>query len=179
MAFYQATIPPLPDSLRLDGQTAVLTGATAGIGLELSLQLLSRGLRHLIVGVRDVQKGGVTRLDLLSNPKVVKNNPNAQITVLKLDLSSLKSVAKFSNEVLTITSRLDCLILCAGINTAHFEQTGDGNERYAMRGCFCICHGIFSLLTDASQMFSSQCFIKLLDPDASSAISAVDCSGVS
>ncbi|CAH0054507.1 unnamed protein product [Clonostachys solani] len=128
MPFYQATIPPLPESLRLDGQTAVLTGATAGIGLELSLQLLSRGLRHLIVGVRDVQKGGVTRLDLLSNPRVVKNNPNAQITVLELDLSSLESVAKFSNEVSTITSRLDCLILCAGINTAHFEQTRDGNE---------------------------------------------------
>ncbi|VUC30981.1 unnamed protein product [Clonostachys rosea] len=129
MAFYQAAIPPLPESLDLNGQTAVLTGATAGIGLELSLQLLSRGLKHLIVGVRDVQKGGVTRLDLLSNPKIVANNPNAQITVLKLDLSSLESVAKFSNEVLGITSRLDCLILCAGINTAHFEQTGDGNEQ--------------------------------------------------
>lgn len=128
MPFYQATIPALPKGLSLAGQTAVVTGATDGIGLELSYQLLRNGLEHLIIGARNLQKGGSTRLDLLGDREVIKNNPKAKVTVLSLDLSVHDSVVTFGNQVLNATDRLDFVILSAGINIAHWVTSPEGNE---------------------------------------------------
>jgi NAD(P)-dependent dehydrogenase (short-subunit alcohol dehydrogenase family) len=128
MPFYQATIPELPEGLSLAGQTAVVTGATAGIGLELSYQLLRKGLEHLIIGARDLQKGGSTRLDLLGDREVIKNNPKAKVTVLSLDLARYDSVVSFADQVLKSTDRLDFVVLSAGINIAHWVASPEGNE---------------------------------------------------
>ncbi|KAL6857743.1 hypothetical protein ACO1O0_005185 [Amphichorda felina] len=128
MPFYQASIPQLPEGLSLVGQTAVVTGATAGIGLELCYQLLRRGLDRLIIGARSLQRGSLTRLDLLGDPEVVKNNPRSKVTVLELDLSRHDSVVSFGNRVLETASRLDFVVLSAGINTAHWETSPEGNE---------------------------------------------------
>lgn len=128
MPFYQATISQLPNGLSLAGQTAVVTGATAGIGLELSYQLLRNGLEHLIIGARNLQKGGSTRLDLLGDALVIKNNPKAKVSVIELDLSRHASVVNFSSQVLATTSRLDLVVLSAGINIAHWETSPEGNE---------------------------------------------------
>lgn len=128
MAFFQVRIPELPQDVSLAGQTAIVTGATSGIGQELSLQLLRLGLNHLVIGARSLQKGFSSRLDLLSDPKVQVVNPNARIDVLELDLARYDSVTVFAEKVLKTVSRIDLLILSAGINLADFETTVDGNE---------------------------------------------------
>jgi NAD(P)-dependent dehydrogenase (short-subunit alcohol dehydrogenase family) len=58
---------PLPLNTRLDNQTAIVTGANTGIGLETARQLASHGVAHLILGVRDTAKGDTAKADILKS----------------------------------------------------------------------------------------------------------------
>ncbi|KAK8054464.1 hypothetical protein PG994_009531, partial [Apiospora phragmitis] len=113
----------------LRGQTAIITGATSGIGQELGFQLLRLGLSHLIIGVRSLQRGASARLSLLADERVQKLNQSAHVTILELNLTRYDSVVAFAQKVLDLPEkRLDLLVLNAGINLAEYQQTPDGNE---------------------------------------------------
>jgi NAD(P)-dependent dehydrogenase (short-subunit alcohol dehydrogenase family) len=61
--------------------------------------------------------------------KEIKNkNPNAKIVIMKLDLSSLKSVRNFAEEVSKQESVIDILINNAGVMMCPEWQTEDGYE---------------------------------------------------
>ncbi|KAK8036128.1 hypothetical protein PG993_008742 [Apiospora rasikravindrae] len=128
--FAQPTIPEFPlGTSSLQGQTAIITGATSGIGQELGFQLLRLGLSHLIIGVRSLQRGAAARLALLADERVQKLSQSAHITILELDLTRFDSVVSFARKVLDLPeNRLDLLVLNAGINLAEYQQTPDGNE---------------------------------------------------
>lgn len=131
MGFFQAQIPALPADVSLHGQTVIVTGATGGIGYEVSLQLLRLGASNLILAVRNIQKGSAARLSLLADEQVRATNAAAKIKVLELDLSDHHSVAAFASRVLRTEDRLDLLLLNAGINLAHFAKSPSGHELYA------------------------------------------------
>ncbi|KAK7906374.1 short-chain dehydrogenase/reductase family protein [Apiospora marii] len=128
--FAQPTIPEFPlGKASLQGQTAIITGATSGIGHELGFQLLRLGLSHLIIGVRSLQRGAAARLSLLADEEVQKVNSSARVTVLELDLARYESVVSFAHKILDLPEkRLDLLVLNAGINLAEYQETPDGNE---------------------------------------------------
>ncbi|KAK8063057.1 hypothetical protein PG997_015154 [Apiospora hydei] len=128
--FAQPTIPEFPlGPASLQGQTAIITGATSGIGQELGFQLLRLGLGHLIIGARSLQRGAASRLALLADERVQALNQSAHITVLELDLTRYDSVVSFARKFLDLPEkRLDLLVLNAGINLAEYQQTPDGNE---------------------------------------------------
>lgn len=52
---------PLAASVRLEGKTALVTGANTGLGLEAARGLATRGLARLILAVRTVAKGEEAR----------------------------------------------------------------------------------------------------------------------
>jgi NAD(P)-dependent dehydrogenase (short-subunit alcohol dehydrogenase family) len=61
--------------------------------------------------------------------KEIKNkNPNAKIVIMKLDLSSLKSVHNFAEEVSKQEPVIDILINNAGVMMCPEWQTEDGYE---------------------------------------------------
>jgi hypothetical protein len=120
----QPTIPPLSSSASLQSQTILITGATGGIGYELSLQILQLGATDLILAVRSLQKGFAARLEMLGR------FPQANIRVYELDLSDYSSVRECAARIVREEKKLDVLILNAGINLAHFEKSASGNERY-------------------------------------------------
>jgi short-subunit dehydrogenase len=54
----QFTKPPkLPNDIDLSGKTAIVTGASTGLGFHACLQLLSFRPSHLIIAARSVKKG--------------------------------------------------------------------------------------------------------------------------
>ncbi|KAF5183824.1 Short-chain dehydrogenase tic 32 protein [Thalictrum thalictroides] len=71
--------------------TAIVTEGASGIGLETARVLLALRVRgaHVIIAARNMEAA--------NNAKqlILKNNENARIDVLKLDLSSIKSVKAF------------------------------------------------------------------------------------
>ena len=108
-------------SERLDGKVVVITGGNTGIGKETALQLSLRGAQ-VIIGCRDLIKAKNAVKD------IKEKNPNANITVWKLDLSSLTSVRKFVKIIGEEVSKIDILINNAGVMMCPESKTEDGFE---------------------------------------------------
>ncbi|KAF1843186.1 NAD(P)-binding protein [Cucurbitaria berberidis CBS 394.84] len=112
---------PLPPNVRLDKQTAIITGSNAGIGLETARQLASHGVSRIILGVRDASRGATAKDDL------AKTNPGCDFQVWHLDLESTDSIVSFADKVKTL-DRLDIAVLNAAVKQLKFTTTASGHE---------------------------------------------------
>ncbi|KAI1771056.1 hypothetical protein F4818DRAFT_445702 [Hypoxylon cercidicola] len=81
------------------------------------LVLLDLGLSKLILAVRDEAKGEAARKTLTAT-KVLE--PSQTIEVWKLDQASYKSITAFVRQVERLDTRLDIVILNAGVNRGSF-----------------------------------------------------------
>ena len=93
---------------RLDGKTAIITGANTGIGLETAVDLAKRNAR-VILACRSVERGEKAAVE------VRKRSGNDNVVFRQLDLASLDSVRQFSTKVLEEEPRIDILINNAGV----------------------------------------------------------------
>lgn len=109
-----------PSEVDLKGQTAIVTGANTGLGLEGARQLLQLGLSRLIIAVRSVPKGEAAKEDLFSSLKSLKGRSVPVIDVWALDLSGYESITAFVEKCKTL-DRLDLMINNAGISKKSFE----------------------------------------------------------
>ncbi|XP_057952838.1 short-chain dehydrogenase TIC 32, chloroplastic-like isoform X3 [Malania oleifera] len=116
-----STAEEVTDGIDGSGLTAIVTGATSGIGAETARVLALRGV-HVIMGVR--------RMTAASDVKeaIVKEIPNAKIEALELDLSSLASVRKFASDFNSLGVPLNILINNAGIMGIPFTLSKDNIE---------------------------------------------------
>ncbi|KAI1142848.1 NAD(P)-binding protein [Hypoxylon sp. FL0543] len=112
-----------PESTDLTGKVAAITGANSGLGFEASRQMLSLNLSHLIIAVRSSEKGAAAAAKLRAE------HPNATIEVMQLDMSSYSSIQNFAQRINSRLSRLDIVILNAGvIKLKHSTVPGTGHE---------------------------------------------------
>ncbi len=112
------TAQHIPDQT---GKVAVITGANSGLGYESALAL-ARKNAHVVMTARSVSKGEAAKADIL------KQVPNAQITLMALDVGSLKSVREFTDEYKAKFDRLDILMNNAGVMATPYSKTEDGFE---------------------------------------------------
>jgi NAD(P)-dependent dehydrogenase (short-subunit alcohol dehydrogenase family) len=130
MPIIQPKVTPLSPGLSLKGKTAIVTGATAGLGLETARQLLTLQADTVILACRNVKKGESTRELLLADANVKKHNPNGTIKVMEVDMDDYASVSKFTDKVKIEVPVVDILILNAGLGyLAKFEASKTGHER--------------------------------------------------
>ncbi|KAL5052999.1 hypothetical protein RYX36_033681 [Vicia faba] len=101
--------------------TAIVTGATSGLGLETTRVLALRGV-HVVMAVRNVNNGMNIKETLL------KEIPDAKIEVFQLDLSSLASVRKFASDFNSSGLPLNILINNAGLMATPFMLSQDNIE---------------------------------------------------
>jgi NAD(P)-dependent dehydrogenase (short-subunit alcohol dehydrogenase family) len=109
-------------------RTALVTGATDGVGRVVARELARQGWRVLVHG-RDRGRGEALVQE------IEKAGGNA--TFLAADLASLAEVRRLADEVRRQTDRLDLLINNAGIGTAGNapgrQTSADGHElRFAV-----------------------------------------------
>lgn len=104
--------PIFVSTKRLDGQTVVVTGANTGIGLETAKDLYGRGARVICL-CRNMTKGQKAvdsiKTALSSNPRT------GEIVLGAMDLSSMDSIRIAADRLLKEESRLDILVLNAGV----------------------------------------------------------------
>ena len=93
---------------RQDGRIFLITGANSGLGYETSKFLLEKGAT-VVMCCRDLLKGEEAKQELL------KFNFSGKIELVKLDLSDLKNVKKFSEFIQNKYNSLDVLINNAGV----------------------------------------------------------------
>jgi NAD(P)-dependent dehydrogenase (short-subunit alcohol dehydrogenase family) len=109
----------IPD---LSGKTAVVTGATGGLGYETARMLAQHGARVILAG-RNAEKGRKA----ISDVRTVA--AQADIAFELVDLGSLASVAAFSDRLISAGEPLDILVNNAGVMTPPTRKiTSDGFE---------------------------------------------------
>ena len=90
------------------GKIILITGANSGLGLEATRVLSEKGA-HVIMAVRNLNKGKEA-FERLKN-----KNPNANLELMRLDLSDLNSIRNFSKEFHLKYSQLHVLVNNAGV----------------------------------------------------------------
>lgn len=90
----------------LVGKTFIVTGSTAGIGLEVTKQLAYKEA-NVIMAVRNLDKAKKVKEDIL------KELPNAKIEIMRFDQADFSSIDEFAEQIKDL--KIDCLILNAGI----------------------------------------------------------------
>ncbi|KAJ3958395.1 hypothetical protein N0V92_005037 [Colletotrichum tropicale] len=106
---------PAPNT-SLSGKTAIITGGNTGLGYEAAVQLLGLKLSHLVLAVRSLDRGEDAAA------KLRKQHPGATIDVWQLDMNSYDSIQAFARRAESHLSRIDIVILNAGIMKMSFSK---------------------------------------------------------
>ncbi|GIU50999.1 oxidoreductase [Shewanella sp. KT0246] len=102
------------------GRVSIVTGSSSGIGKE-TAKVLAQKQSTVVLAVRNVPKGEKVAEDIRAD------YPDVDISVMQMDLSSLRSVQEFSSKFLANFDRLDLLINNAGV-ACPYTETEDGFE---------------------------------------------------
>lgn len=103
------------------GRVALITGANTGLGFE-TARAFARTNMKVILACRSVEKCARAK------ELILKEIPDADIEMMKVDLSRLASVREFSSEYSRRFNRLDILVNNAGIMIPPYSKTEDGFE---------------------------------------------------
>ncbi|MFJ6698302.1 oxidoreductase [Streptomyces sp. NPDC091272] len=110
------------DIPRLDGTTAVVTGANSGIGAATALYLARAGART-VLACRSLEKGAYT----LERIRAVA--PGADVRLVRLDLADLASVRESADHIgAEVDGSLGLLVNNAGVMALPLRHTADGFE---------------------------------------------------
>lgn len=118
----QITTNEVLQGVDLTGATAVVTGASSGLGTETARALASAGARVVLV-VRDPSRGRQVLDELTSQVG------QDRFEMVRCDLASLDSVRACATQVVARHPSLQLLINNAGVMACPLEQTADGFER--------------------------------------------------
>ncbi|KAK8127877.1 hypothetical protein PG984_008985 [Apiospora sp. TS-2023a] len=114
---------PLSQDVRLDGQTAIVTGTSAGgLGFEAAKELAGHGLARLILAVRTVNSGETAK------QQIVEQSPSCDVRVWAVDHESFESMATFAARARSELHRLDIVLLSAGVKNLEFVRSKTGHE---------------------------------------------------
>ncbi|CAN1778179.1 Short-chain dehydrogenase TIC 32, chloroplastic [Linum perenne] len=116
-----STADQVTNGIDATGLTAIVTGASSGIGKETSRVLALRGA-HVVMAVRNVDAGTSVKEEIL------KEIPTAKVDIMMLDLSSMASVKKFASEYVSSGLPLNLLINNAGIMMCPYMLSTDKVE---------------------------------------------------
>ncbi|KAJ8279698.1 hypothetical protein COCON_G00067640 [Conger conger] len=108
-------------NVRLDGKTAIVTGANTGIGKETARDLAKRGAR-VILACRDMMKAEQAVREIVRDTGVVGVIP------CQLDLADTKSICEFAEHIYNSETSLHFLINNAGVAICPYSTTADGYE---------------------------------------------------
>ncbi|KOB52098.1 Restnol dehydrogenase, partial [Operophtera brumata] len=110
---------------KLVGRTAIITGCNTGIGKETVLDFYKRGAK-VIMACRNLEKAEEAKVDI---EKTCKDIPDTGHLVLaKCDLSSLKSIREFAQNILDNEPQVNILVNNAGVMMCPLTRTEDEFE---------------------------------------------------
>lgn len=106
----------------MTAKTAVITGASSGIGKAAAKALLQQGW-HVIAHGRDPDRSAAAEAELRAAAA-----PGAKLDMIRGDLSLLSGTQAMADEIATLTDRVHVLLNNAGGTRADFVITEEGNE---------------------------------------------------
>ncbi|KYQ88734.1 short-chain dehydrogenase/reductase (SDR) family protein [Tieghemostelium lacteum] len=107
-------------------KVVIFTGATDGIGREtINLLAQERGLK-LILTARNIEKGNKVVEELIRDYQ--SKNDELEVSVMKMDMSSLESIREFVRDFKALNIPLDTLVCNAGVMPSTYQTTKEGYE---------------------------------------------------
>ncbi|HSW14184.1 MAG TPA: oxidoreductase [Solimonas sp.] len=116
----QWTISDIP---KLDGKTALITGANRGLGLEIAVGLAGVGA-SVVLACRNAARAEAAVAEIR------RRAPGARLEVMSIDLADLSSVRRFAGEFLASHPRLDLLVNNGAAIMVPKGRTHDGFETH-------------------------------------------------
>lgn len=93
--------------LKLQQRTALITGASRGIGRAIALEFAKQGIAKLVLVARNEERLAEVAQELAPFP--------VEVVILPLDLTDLKTVAAAINQTWHQQGSIDILVNCAGV----------------------------------------------------------------
>ena len=134
----------------LHGKRILVTGVSAGLGIETARALAARGA-NVIGTARNVEKAQRATADVLKAAEAGAGS----FEIISLDLASLTNVRACADQLLEDGKPLDAIIANAGVMATPFGKTNDGFEtQFGTNhlGHFVLVNRIASLLGDGSRV---------------------------
>ena len=135
----ETTAEAVTAGLNLSGRTMLVTGATSGIGLEITRVLALRGAR-VIGTARSFEDGRATHAAL-----------SGRIDTVALDLADFDSVRACAARVRDLAPTLDALVCNAGIVLGDWQQVRGIEKQFVVNhlGHFLLVDELLAQVTDA------------------------------
>jgi NAD(P)-dependent dehydrogenase (short-subunit alcohol dehydrogenase family) len=117
---WQSTSDEVLDGIDLTGKCALVTGVSAGLGVETARALAAHGA-HVIGTVRDLSKARTATAP-------ISEAYGPRFGLLELDLADLASVRAAADALLSAGKPLDLIIANAGVMATPMGRTAEGFE---------------------------------------------------
>ena len=140
----QSTTDEVLAGVDLTGKRVLVTGVSAGLGVETARALAAHGAE--VVG---------TARDLAKAERALSDAGADNIELVEIDLADLKSVRAGADQLLADSRKFDLVIANAGVMATPFEHTADGFERQFGTnhlGHFVLVNRIAPLIKDGGRL---------------------------
>lgn len=126
---------PLPPPNSFAGQTVLITGATAGLGLTAAKQFASLGAAEIIITARNKSKGELAKKRIEKASKYGgkgKGGKKVVVELLELDMNHYSSCVRFVEELKERVrkkdgkGKIECVVLNAGVINPTFVESSEG-----------------------------------------------------
>ena len=118
---HATTTDEVLEGIDLTGKTALITGASSGLGAETARALASKGAK-VIITARKAEKAAEVAASIRASYGADK------VDVEELELGSQSNIRAFADRILKSYDKLDILINNAGIMACPYAETADGIE---------------------------------------------------
>jgi NAD(P)-dependent dehydrogenase (short-subunit alcohol dehydrogenase family) len=118
-----STTDDVLSGVNLEGKRVLITGVSAGLGVETARALVAHGAQ-VVGAARDLAKAETATRGV----RDVATTSGGSFEVVALDLGSLKSVRACADALLAKRETFDVVIANAGVMAAPFGHTADGFE---------------------------------------------------
>src|ERR1700693_892773 len=147
-----STTDDVLSGVNLKGKRILVTGASAGLGVQTARSLAAHGAQ-VVGAARDLNKAKVAT-ELVLKEAVTHAEP---FELVELDLANLKSVRDCADRLLAKGEPFDVVIANAGVMATPFGHTADGFEtQFGTNhlGHFVLVNRIASLIRDGGRLIN-------------------------
>ena len=114
-----AEVTPVPENVRIDGRTCLVTGATSGLGKAAAVELARRG-GNMILACRPGHEGISQEIKRLSG--------SSDVELMEVDLADLRSVHRLCDQLASRRLRIDIALMNAGLMPPRARRAPQGFE---------------------------------------------------
>jgi NAD(P)-dependent dehydrogenase (short-subunit alcohol dehydrogenase family) len=118
-----STTEDVLSGVNLQGKRILVTGVSAGLGVETARSLAAHGA-HIVGAARDLTKAETATTEV----RKAAVTGGGSLELIELDLASLKSVRACADQLLAKKEPIDVVIANAGVMATPFGKTVDGFE---------------------------------------------------